>query len=157
MDDDLFTYEDEIPELPYLPSVEKQMDDGNPGVYKRKVCYDESEEIYVKSVIFVNKRLMKYTRLLMLAKQLRKCGKLSKDTDKEIDEQELEANYSYMAKIQEVPTAVTGTDSEPLEQVQNDTGYNVFSNDLQHSEQSESISNTCIVETDDSNVIPDSP
>nr|GEX07570.1 ribonuclease H-like domain-containing protein [Tanacetum cinerariifolium] len=50
----------------------------------------------------------------------------------------------------------TGTDSEPLEKVQNDTGYNVFANDLQHSEQSESISNTYIVETDDSNVIPDS-
>nr|GEU28980.1 retrovirus-related Pol polyprotein from transposon TNT 1-94 [Tanacetum cinerariifolium] len=79
------------------------------------------------------------------------------DTDKEIDEQELEAHYSYMAKIQEVPTVDTGTDSEPLEQVQNDTGYNVFANDLQHSEQSESISNTCLVETDDRNVIPDSP
>nr|GEV18768.1 putative ribonuclease H-like domain-containing protein [Tanacetum cinerariifolium] len=42
-------------------------------------------------------------------------------------------------------------------QVQNDTGYNVFANDLQHFEKSESISNTCLVETDDSNVIPDSP
>nr|GEV64464.1 putative reverse transcriptase domain-containing protein [Tanacetum cinerariifolium] len=62
-----------------------------------------------------------------------------------------------MAKIQEVPTADTGTDSKPLEQVQNDAGYNVFANDLQHSEQSKSISNTCLVETDDSNVIPDSP
>nr|GEW04326.1 hypothetical protein [Tanacetum cinerariifolium] len=41
--------------------------------------------------------------------------------------------------------------------VQNDTGYNVFSNDLQHSEQSESVSNTCLVETDDSNIIHDSP
>nr|GFC63937.1 hypothetical protein [Tanacetum cinerariifolium] len=79
------------------------------------------------------------------------------DTDEEIDEQELEAHYRYMAKIQEVPTADTCTDSEPLEHVQNDTGYNVFANDLQHSKQSESISNTCIVETDDSNVIPDSP
>nr|GEU62940.1 Gag-Pol polyprotein [Tanacetum cinerariifolium] len=38
------------------------------------------------------------------------------DTDKEIEEQELEAHYSYMAKIQEVPTADTCTDSEPLEQ-----------------------------------------
>nr|GEV24385.1 retrovirus-related Pol polyprotein from transposon TNT 1-94 [Tanacetum cinerariifolium] len=57
----------------------------------------------------------------------------------------------------EVPTVDTGTDSEPVEQVQNDAGYNVFSNDLQHSDQSESISNTCLVETDDSNVIPDSP
>nr|GFD27801.1 hypothetical protein [Tanacetum cinerariifolium] len=38
-----------------------------------------------------------------------------KDTGEEIDEQELEAHYSYMAKIQEVPTADTGTDSELLE------------------------------------------
>nr|GEW61986.1 reverse transcriptase domain-containing protein [Tanacetum cinerariifolium] len=79
------------------------------------------------------------------------------DTDEEVDEQEMEAHYSYMAKIQEVPTADTGTDSEPLEPVQNDAGYNVFSNDLQHPEQSESVSNTYLVEVDDSNVIPDSP
>nr|GEX03850.1 hypothetical protein [Tanacetum cinerariifolium] len=51
------------------------------------------------------------------------------DTDKEIDEQELEAHYSYMAKIQE----------------------------RQHFEQPESTSNTCLVEKDDINVIPDSP
>nr|GEW48485.1 hypothetical protein [Tanacetum cinerariifolium] len=57
----------------------------------------------------------------------------------------------------EVPTADSCIDSEPVEQVQNDAGYNVFANDLQHSEQSESVSNTCLVETDDSNVIPDSP
>nr|GEY07476.1 hypothetical protein [Tanacetum cinerariifolium] len=79
------------------------------------------------------------------------------DTDEEIDEQELEAHYSYMAKIQEVPTADTGTNFEPVEQVQNDAGCNVFANELQHSEQSESISNTCLVETDDNNVIHDSP
>ncbi|GJU12401.1 hypothetical protein Tco_1134797 [Tanacetum coccineum] len=79
------------------------------------------------------------------------------DTDEEIDEQELEAHYSYMAKIQEVPNADSGTDSEPLEQVQYDTDDNVFANDIQHFEQSESISNTCAVETGDSNVIPDSP
>ncbi|GJZ90887.1 hypothetical protein Tco_0662814 [Tanacetum coccineum] len=51
------------------------------------------------------------------------------DTDEEIDEQELEAHYSFMAKIQE----------------------------RQHSEQPESISNTCLVEKVDSNVTPDSP
>nr|GEW59195.1 hypothetical protein [Tanacetum cinerariifolium] len=39
------------------------------------------------------------------------------DTDEKIDKQELEAHYSYMAKIQEVPAADSGTDSEPLEQV----------------------------------------
>nr|GEV16432.1 hypothetical protein [Tanacetum cinerariifolium] len=37
------------------------------------------------------------------------------DTDEEIDAQELEAHYSYMAKTQEVPTADSGIDSEPLE------------------------------------------
>nr|GEU56563.1 copia protein [Tanacetum cinerariifolium] len=76
------------------------------------------------------------------------------DTYEEIDEQELEVHYSYMAKIQEVPTADTYTNSEPLEKVQNDTGYNLFANDLQHSEQSESISNTCQndIECDDERV-----
>nr|GFA27980.1 hypothetical protein [Tanacetum cinerariifolium] len=79
------------------------------------------------------------------------------DMDEEVDEQELEAHYSYMAKIQEVPNADPSTDSELVEQVQDETGYNVFVNHLQHFEQSESVSNTCLVETDDSNVIPDSP
>nr|GFA45845.1 hypothetical protein [Tanacetum cinerariifolium] len=72
-------------------------------------------------------------------------------------EKMLLSHYSYMAKIQEVPTADSGTDSEPVEQLQNETGYNVFSNHLQHSEQSESVSNPCLVETDGSNVTSDSP
>nr|GEZ36051.1 hypothetical protein [Tanacetum cinerariifolium] len=38
------------------------------------------------------------------------------DTDEEVDEQELEAHYSYMAKIQEVPNADSCTDSEPVKQ-----------------------------------------
>nr|GEZ90439.1 hypothetical protein [Tanacetum cinerariifolium] len=38
------------------------------------------------------------------------------DRDEEIDEQEMEAHYSYMTKIQEVPTADSGSNSEPLEQ-----------------------------------------
>nr|GEX44044.1 hypothetical protein [Tanacetum cinerariifolium] len=79
------------------------------------------------------------------------------DTDEEVDEQELEAHYRYIDKIQEVPTADSGTDFEPVEQVQNETRYNVFANHLQHSEQFESVSNTCLVETDDSNVTPDLP
>nr|GEV08896.1 hypothetical protein [Tanacetum cinerariifolium] len=43
------------------------------------------------------------------------------DTDREIDEQELEAHYSYMAKIQEVPIADWGTDTEPLEKTSKNT------------------------------------
>nr|GEU95718.1 hypothetical protein [Tanacetum cinerariifolium] len=50
-----------------------------------------------------------------------------------------------------------GTDTEPLEHVQYNVEYNVFANEGHHSEQPESINNTCVVETVDSNVIPDSP
>nr|GFB73596.1 hypothetical protein [Tanacetum cinerariifolium] len=53
------------------------------------------------------------------------------DTDDESDDQELEAHYMYMAKIQEVsPDAVdTGPifDKEPEQKVQNNDHYNVFS------------------------------
>nr|GFD58780.1 hypothetical protein [Tanacetum cinerariifolium] len=38
------------------------------------------------------------------------------DTDEEVDEQELEAHYSYMAKIQEVPTTDSDTNLKPVEQ-----------------------------------------
>ncbi|GJV09113.1 hypothetical protein Tco_1346769 [Tanacetum coccineum] len=42
-----------------------------------------------------------------------------KDTDEEVDEQELEAHYMYITKIQEVHTTDTGPsfDAEPLEEV----------------------------------------
>ncbi|GJX87274.1 hypothetical protein Tco_0339288 [Tanacetum coccineum] len=39
------------------------------------------------------------------------------DTDEEINKQELEKHYSYMAKIQEVPTADSRTNTEPMEKV----------------------------------------
>ncbi|GJS96498.1 retrovirus-related pol polyprotein from transposon TNT 1-94 [Tanacetum coccineum] len=71
------------------------------------------------------KRVKDYTyhkEKMLLCKQAEKGVPLQaeqadwlEDTDEEIDEQELEAHYSYMAKIQEVPTADSGTDFEPLE------------------------------------------
>nr|GEV02924.1 copia protein [Tanacetum cinerariifolium] len=78
------------------------------------------------------------------------------DTDEEIDEQELEAHYNYMAKIQEFPIADSGTTSKPLEQVQYNDEYNVFANVNHHCEHSESTSNTCFMEKDDSDVTLDS-
>ncbi|GJT57768.1 retrovirus-related pol polyprotein from transposon TNT 1-94 [Tanacetum coccineum] len=66
---------------------------------------------------------MYHKEKMLLCKQAKKGVQLQAeqsdwlaDTDEKIDEQELEAHYSYMAKIQEVPTADSGTDSEPLEQ-----------------------------------------
>ncbi|GJZ91270.1 retrovirus-related pol polyprotein from transposon TNT 1-94 [Tanacetum coccineum] len=78
------------------------------------------------------------------------------DTDEEIDEQELEAHYSYMAKIQEVSPEESSSTSQPLEQVQNHDESNEFANERRHSEQPESINDTFGLEKDDSNVTPDS-
>ncbi|GJT84994.1 retrovirus-related pol polyprotein from transposon TNT 1-94 [Tanacetum coccineum] len=88
---------------------------------------------------------------MLMCKQAEKCIPLQakqadwkEDTDEEIDEQELEAHYSFMAKIKEVLPADLGSDAKPLENVQYDAEYNVFANERQHSEQPESINNTCV-------------
>ncbi|GJW26134.1 retrovirus-related pol polyprotein from transposon TNT 1-94 [Tanacetum coccineum] len=47
-------------------------------------------------------------------------------------------------------------DTEPMVEVPYTAEYNVFAVDTQHSKQSESIINTCVVEKVDSNVLPDS-
>ncbi|GKA48629.1 retrovirus-related pol polyprotein from transposon TNT 1-94, partial [Tanacetum coccineum] len=78
------------------------------------------------------------------------------DTDEEIDEQELEAHYSYMAKIQEVSPEESSSTGQPLEHVQNHDENDAFANVRRHSEQPESINDTYVLEKDDSNVIPDS-
>ncbi|GKD57706.1 hypothetical protein Tco_1291093 [Tanacetum coccineum] len=71
------------------------------------------------------KRVKDYTyhkEKMLLCKQAEKGVPLQaeqadwlRDTDEEIDERELEARYNYMAKIQEVPTVDSVTDTEPLE------------------------------------------
>ncbi|GJV07970.1 hypothetical protein Tco_1345626 [Tanacetum coccineum] len=79
------------------------------------------------------------------------------DTDEEIDEQELEAHYSYMAKIQEVsPSGINFTNDTPLEQVQNHEENDVFPMGRRHSEQPKSINDTYVLERMISDVIPDS-
>ncbi|GJY90164.1 zf-CCHC domain-containing protein [Tanacetum coccineum] len=64
----------------------------------------------------------------------------------------------YMAKISEVPTTDSRPtyDSEPLEKVHSNDEYNVFVTDRHHSEQLESINDTYVAETVDSNVTLDS-
>nr|GEZ76304.1 hypothetical protein [Tanacetum cinerariifolium] len=100
---------------------------GSPVVQQSRIqCYN------CKEVSHFPKECRKPTRVknsayhkekMLLCKQAEKGVPLQAeqsdwlaDTDEEIDEKELEAHYSYMAKIQEVPTADLGTDSEPLEQ-----------------------------------------
>nr|GEX60297.1 hypothetical protein [Tanacetum cinerariifolium] len=84
----------------------------------------------------------------------------SDDTDDESDNQELEAHYMYMAKIQEVsPDAIDSGpifETEPEQKVQNDDHYDVFAIECQHPDQSESIHKTYLIEQDAHNVIIDS-
>ncbi|GJW15465.1 hypothetical protein Tco_0019598 [Tanacetum coccineum] len=83
------------------------------------------------------------------------------DSDEEPIDQELEAHYLYMAKIQEViPAADEGTrpvfDKEPLEQVLTNDDYNVFAMENEHPEKLKSIKDTYVMEQCDSNTTPDS-
>ncbi|GJR04062.1 hypothetical protein Tco_0527046 [Tanacetum coccineum] len=84
------------------------------------------------------------------------------DTDDEPEDQELEAHYLYMAKIQEVSLDAADNsglvfDADPLQKVQNnDDNYNVFANDIEHLEQSESINDTYPDEQGDNNITTDS-
>nr|GEZ78919.1 hypothetical protein [Tanacetum cinerariifolium] len=83
------------------------------------------------------------------------------DTDDESDDQELEAHYMYMEKLQEVtPDAADNSgpifDTEPVQQVQPNDNYNVFAIESKHHEHSESIHDTYPIEQDKHNVIIDS-
>nr|GFA89638.1 hypothetical protein [Tanacetum cinerariifolium] len=82
------------------------------------------------------------------------------DTDDESDDQELEAHYMYMAKIQQVsPDAVDSRpifDKEPEQKVQNHDQYDVFAIECQHPEQSRSVHKTYLIEQDAHKVLIDS-
>nr|GEV57862.1 hypothetical protein [Tanacetum cinerariifolium] len=80
--------------------------------------------------------------------------------DDELEDQELEAHYMYMSKLQEVsPDAADSGpifDDEPLQKVSNDDHYNVFAMESVHPEQSESVHDTYPIEQNEQNVIIDS-
>nr|GEW91277.1 putative LRR receptor-like protein kinase [Tanacetum cinerariifolium] len=82
------------------------------------------------------------------------------DTDDELEDQELEAHYMYMAKLQEVsPDAADSGpifDAEPLQKVSNNDHYNVFAIESEHPEHSESVHDTYPIEQDEHHVIIDS-
>nr|GEX51331.1 hypothetical protein [Tanacetum cinerariifolium] len=82
------------------------------------------------------------------------------DTDDELEDQELEAHYMYMAQLQEVsPDAADSGpifDDEPLQKVSNDDHYNVFAIESEHLEQFESVHDTYPIQQDAHNVIIDS-
>nr|GEY55073.1 hypothetical protein [Tanacetum cinerariifolium] len=80
--------------------------------------------------------------------------------DDELEDQELEAHYMYMAQLQEVSPYAADSgpifDDEPLQKVSNDDHYNVFSMESIHPEQSKSVHNIYPIEQDTQNVIIDS-
>nr|GFB97509.1 hypothetical protein [Tanacetum cinerariifolium] len=74
------------------------------------------------------------------------------DSDDESDDQELEAHYMYMAKLQQVSPDVDDSgpifDKEPEQKLQNNDHYDMFAIECQHTEQSESAHNTYLLEQD---------
>nr|GEY83333.1 retrovirus-related Pol polyprotein from transposon TNT 1-94 [Tanacetum cinerariifolium] len=86
---------------------------------------------------------------------------LRDDTDDdELEDQELEAHYMYMAQLQEVsPDAADSGpifDDEPLQKVSNDDHYNVFAIESAHPKQSKYVHDTYPSEQDAQNMIIDS-
>nr|GEX72618.1 retrovirus-related Pol polyprotein from transposon TNT 1-94 [Tanacetum cinerariifolium] len=83
------------------------------------------------------------------------------DTDDESKDQELEAHYMYMAKLQEVTSDAAENsgpifDTETMEKVSNNGNYNVFAIESDHPEQSKFVNDTYPIEQDEHNVIIDS-
>nr|GEY98732.1 hypothetical protein [Tanacetum cinerariifolium] len=79
--------------------------------------------------------------------------------DDELEDQELEAHYMYMAQLQEVSPDATDSgpifDDEPLQKVSNDDHYNVFAIKSKHPEQSKYVHDTYPIEHDAQYVIID--
>ncbi|GJS37491.1 retrovirus-related pol polyprotein from transposon TNT 1-94 [Tanacetum coccineum] len=84
------------------------------------------------------------------------------DTDDAFNDQELEAQYMYMAQIQEVtPDPVDNSgpifDDEPMHKVQNNNdNYNMFAMQNEHHEQLESSNDIYLAEHGDTNITIDS-
>nr|GEZ70907.1 hypothetical protein [Tanacetum cinerariifolium] len=80
--------------------------------------------------------------------------------DDELEDQELEVLYMYMAQLQEVSLDVADSgpifDDEPLQKVSNDDHYNVFAIESAHPEQSKPVHDTYPIEQDAQIVIIDS-
>ncbi|GJS00968.1 reverse transcriptase domain-containing protein [Tanacetum coccineum] len=138
--------------------------------YTRIQCFNCKEYGHFAKECRKSKRVKDYSyykKKMMLFKKEEKGVPLNveqsdwlQDTNEEPDEQELEEHYMYMAKIQEVLQVTDDNfgptyDTKPLEHVPNDIEYNVFAKDKQHSKQPKTINDTYVMETIDSNVIPD--
>nr|GEU39484.1 hypothetical protein [Tanacetum cinerariifolium] len=80
--------------------------------------------------------------------------------DDELEDQELEVHYMYMAQLQEVsPDAADSGpifDDELLQKVSNNDHYNMFAMKSIHPEQSKPVHDTYLIEQDAQNVIIDS-
>nr|GEZ64092.1 Gag-Pol polyprotein [Tanacetum cinerariifolium] len=82
------------------------------------------------------------------------------DTDDELEDQELDAHYMYMAQIHEVSSNAADSgpifDSEPVQKVLTNDNYNVFAIESEHPEQSKFVHDTYPIEQEEHNVIIDS-
>ncbi|GJU10692.1 reverse transcriptase domain-containing protein [Tanacetum coccineum] len=115
--------ESQLSQLPQIakpikpPSESASEEDNDPEQAQRDKDMQKNLALIVKA-----KDYTYHKEKMLLCKQDKKGVPLQaeqadwiEDTDEEIYEQELEAHYSFMAKIQEVLPADSGSDPEPLE------------------------------------------
>nr|GEX85956.1 hypothetical protein [Tanacetum cinerariifolium] len=102
------------------PSESASKDNNNPKKAQRDKDMQKNLALIAKKPKRV-KESAYHKEKMLLCKQVEKGVPLQAaqydwlaDTNEEIDEHELEAHYSYMETIQEVPTANSGTNSETL-------------------------------------------
>nr|GEY32605.1 hypothetical protein [Tanacetum cinerariifolium] len=97
-----------------LPSETASEEDSDPEQAQKDKDMQKNLALIAKYFKKIYKPTNNNLRTSSNSKNKNKAEKAN--TDEEVDEQEWEAYYSYMAKIQKVPTADSGTDSEPVEQ-----------------------------------------
>nr|GEY64418.1 Gag-Pol polyprotein [Tanacetum cinerariifolium]GEY86137.1 Gag-Pol polyprotein [Tanacetum cinerariifolium] len=126
----------------------------------KTVSYHKLYDILKQHQHKVNKikaeRIARVANPLALVAQQQPQSDWKDDTDDdELEDQELEAHYMYMAQLQQVsPDAANSGpifDDEPLQKVSNDNYYNVFAMESTHPEQSKSVHDTYPIEQDAQN------
>nr|GFC44581.1 hypothetical protein [Tanacetum cinerariifolium] len=135
-----------------LQQVSPDVDDSGP-IFDKEPEQKEEAGIQLNADKLIERMIL--TMNLMIKNWKHTTSDWKDDTDDEFDDQELEAHFMYMAKIQEVsPDAADSGpifDTEPKQKVQNDDHYDVFAIECQHPEQSESAHNTYLLEQDAQN------
>ncbi|GJX68801.1 hypothetical protein Tco_0304528 [Tanacetum coccineum] len=130
-----------------------------PGAKAKRLSKNKNVDTFLRTGNYRQTRQFGNQRTMTVVGKRENVGNW--DIDDEPHEQELEAHYMYMEKIQEVLHATYDNsgptyDTEPLETIHPNDEYNVFATERQNPKQPGSINDTYDMEKVDSNATLDS-